>query len=526
MIYIANLCYKSDGVSGMLAEVLSSAVHGIDAYVVKIEVDISAGLPAFNIVGLPDATVRESRDRVMAAIKNSELKFPTKRITVNMAPADIRKEGASFDLPIALGILGAMGRVSSDALKKYVFLGELALNGSVRQVPGVLPIAIALNKEQVEGMVIPFANRHEAAIADKLTILPLTSLRQAVDFLSNEGEIQAYTLDLKDIFSRHAHYQDDFCEVKGQVFAKRALEVAAAGGHNILMIGPPGSGKTMLSRRLPSILPDMTLEESIETTKIHSVAGVLASGMLLATRPFRSPHHTISDVALIGGGTYPKPGEVSLAHNGVLFLDELPEFHRNVLEVMRQPLEDGSVTIARSQSSLTFPAKFMLVAAMNPCPCGFHGDMKQECTCSVFKIQKYMSKVSGPLMDRIDLHIEVPRLQFEEMTTVTPSEASSVIRERVNQARLVQKERFTGEKNIHCNAHMQHKLLKKYCALTQSGESLLKNALQKLNLSARAYDRILKVARTIGDLDGSEHIQPHHLAEALQYRSLDKNLFG
>lgn len=535
----------------MLAYVYSSTVFGIDAYLVKVEVDIASGLPSFSTVGLPDAAVKESKDRVVAAIRNSGFDFPVRKITVNLAPADIKKEGAAFDLPIALGILAATEQLRGptfagasagrEKLKSYCILGELSLDGAVREVKGVLPITLKLRTENFEGIILPQGNRAEAAVVEGIKVIPVENLAQVVKFLQGEIEIEPFQLDLTHTFEEASSYEVDFREVKGQEFAKRALEVAAAGSHNCLMIGPPGSGKTMLSKRLPTILPPLTLEEAIETTKIHSVTGLIPRyKALVATRPFRSPHHTISDIALIGGGTYPKPGEVSLANNGVLFLDELPEFHRNVLEVLRQPMEEGQVTISRAVSAITYPARFTLVCAMNPCPCGYFGHPIRECTCTPFQIQKYMNRISGPLLDRIDIHIEVPALKVVEITSDTgTSESSETIRQRVVRARKIQQERYkkvttSNEKRIYANAHLTPKLIKKYCPIDKEGENLLKNALERLGLSARAYDRILKVARTIADLEngvstpGQElisPIKPEHLAEAIQYRSLDRSFW-
>ena len=510
----------------MLSIGLSSAVLGIEAYSVKVEVDISSGLPHFSTVGLPDTAIRESKDRVLAAIKNSGYEFSMKRITVNLAPAAVKKEGAAFDLPIALGILAATGQLSQERLQKYIVLGELSLDGSVRKVKGVLPIALAAREANVEGLIIPEGNRKEAAVVEGVDVFPVRNLKEIVDFLNGRDELSPFSISLEEEFEDRRNYEIDFADVKGQEYAKRALEVAASGGHNILLIGPPGSGKTMLAKRLPSILPTITLDEALETTKIHSVIGLISSGSaIVAIRPFRSPHHTISDVALIGGGSFPKPGEVSLAHNGVLFLDELPEFHRNVLEVLRQPLEDGVVTIARASTSLTYPAKFMLAAAMNPCPCGFYGDPQRECTCTPFQVQKYRAKISGPLLDRIDMHIEVPPVKYQQLAGDTGGESSFTIRTRVQKARDIQKERFRKFRAVYCNAHMETKHTRKYCILEREAEKLLKDAIERLGLSGRAYDRILKVSRTIADLEAEEKIGSHHVAEAIQYRSLDRNLW-
>ncbi len=510
----------------MLSIGLSSAVLGIEAYAVKVEVDISSGLPHFSTVGLPDTAIKESKSRVLAAIKNSGYEFSMKKITVNLAPAAIKKEGAAFDLPIALGILAASGQLSQDRLQKYIVLGELSLDGSVRKVKGILPIALAAREADVEGLIVPERNRKEASVVEGLKVFPVRNLKETVDFLNGSNELSSFSINLEEEFEDRRNYEIDFGDVKGQEYAKRALEVAASGGHNILLIGPPGSGKTMLAKRLPSILPAITLDEALETTKIHSVIGLISSGSaIVGTRPFRSPHHTISDVALIGGGSFPRPGEVSLAHNGVLFLDELPEFHRNVLEVLRQPIEDGMVTIARVSTSLTYPAKFMLAAAMNPCPCGFCGDSQRECTCTPFQIQKYRAKISGPLLDRIDMHIEVPAVKYQELTLDTEGESSSTIRTRVQKARNIQKERFKKYKSIYCNSHMEAKYIRKYCILEKEAQKLLKDAIERLGLSARAYDRVLKVSRTIADLETKEDIASHHIAEAIQYRSLDRNLW-
>lgn len=511
----------------MFVKTYAGTVVGIDAVMVTVEADITRGIGMF-LVGLPDNAVKESQERIRAAFENSGYRMSGRKIVVNLAPADLRKEGSLFDLPIAVALLAASGQMESELIDKYMILGELSLDGTLRPIKGALPLTVRAASEGLRGVILPEENAREAAVVEGTEVIGVQSLAQVVAFLTGEEQIEPTRLDVAEVFDYESdRFGEDFADVKGQTQAKRALEIAAAGGHNVVMIGAPGSGKTMLARRMPSIMPPMTLGEALETTKIHSVAGKLGSERgLLASRPFRAPHHLTSQVALIGGGTSPQPGEVSLAHNGILFLDELPEFGRNVLEVLRQPLEDKKITVSRAKYSVEYPANFSLIASMNPCPCGYYNHPTKECTCAAGAVFRYMNRISGPLLDRIDLHIEVTPVSLEELSSDRVEESSATIRERVIRARAIQTARFEGIEGVHTNAMMNSRMLREYCPLEPAARTLLERAMERLNLSARAYDRIIKVARTIADLAGEEQIAPAHIAEAITYRSLDRESWG